>query len=122
MSEVVVASPDSDAEPVAGLLSDDEAQRTGRYADFKSCRDPSRAAVRVSMKPLACVVGDLSLVRALGRDGIPVAVATSDPASKIKRSRYWDRFISVVPREGIEPPTPASSGLRSTTELPRHCH
>ncbi len=26
-----------------------------------------------------------------------------------------------MPREGIEPPTPASSGLRSTTELPRHC-
>ena len=88
MSEVVVASPDSDAEPVAGLLSDDEAQRTGRYADFKSCRDPSRAAVRVSMKPLACVVGDLSLVRALGRDGIPVAVAASEPDSPMSRSRY----------------------------------
>ena len=26
---------------------------------------------------------------------------------------------TMVPREGIEPPTPASSGLRSTTELPR---
>ena len=36
----------------------------------------------------ACVIGDLSMVRALGRDGIPVAVAASDPASKVKRSRY----------------------------------
>jgi predicted ATP-grasp superfamily ATP-dependent carboligase len=39
-------------------------------------------------KPLACVVGDLSLVRALGRDGIPVAVATSAPDSRMTRSRY----------------------------------
>src|SRR5687767_10993521 len=29
-------------------------------------------------------------------------------------------FILVVPREGIEPPTRASSGHCSTTELPRH--
>jgi predicted ATP-grasp superfamily ATP-dependent carboligase/thioesterase domain-containing protein len=42
----------------------------------------------VAGKPLACVIGDLSMVRALGRDGIPVAVATSDPASKVKLSRY----------------------------------
>ena len=40
------------------------------------------------MKPLACVVGDLSLVRALGRDGIPVAVAASEPGSRMRRSRY----------------------------------
>jgi hypothetical protein len=39
-------------------------------------------------KPLACVVGDLSLIRALGRDGIPVAVATSEPESPTRRSRY----------------------------------
>ena len=49
---------------------------------FKRCRDTTRAAVPVSTKPLACVVGDLSMVRALGRDGIPVAVATSEPARK----------------------------------------
>ncbi len=55
---------------------------------FKRCRDTTRAAVAPSLKPLACVVGDLSMVRALGRDGIPVAVATSDPASKVKLSRY----------------------------------
>ena len=51
-------------------------------------RDSARPAASVSTKPFACVVGDLSMVRALGRDGIPVAVATSDPASKVRLSRY----------------------------------
>jgi D-aspartate ligase len=41
-----------------------------------------------STRPLACVVGDLSLVRALGRDGIPVAVAASEPDCPVRRSRY----------------------------------
>jgi D-aspartate ligase len=41
------------------------------------------------MKPLACVVGDLSLVRALGRGGLPVALAAaSEPDSRIGLSRY----------------------------------
>lgn len=40
------------------------------------------------MKPLACVVGDLSLVRALGRYGIPVALAASEVDSGARRSRY----------------------------------
>jgi predicted ATP-grasp superfamily ATP-dependent carboligase len=40
------------------------------------------------MKPLACVVGDLSLVRALGRGGLPVALAASEPDSSIALSRY----------------------------------
>src|SRR4051812_9972908 len=39
------------------------------------------------MKPLACVVGDLSLVRALGRYGIPVALAASEVDSGARRSR-----------------------------------
>jgi predicted ATP-grasp superfamily ATP-dependent carboligase/thioesterase domain-containing protein len=55
---------------------------------FKRCRDTTRAAVPVSRKPLACVVGDLSMVRALGRSAIPVALATSDPASSVMLSRY----------------------------------
>jgi predicted ATP-grasp superfamily ATP-dependent carboligase/thioesterase domain-containing protein len=55
---------------------------------FERSRDTTRTAVPVSTKPLACVVGDLSLVRALGRDGIPVAVAASNPDSRITRSRY----------------------------------
>jgi predicted ATP-grasp superfamily ATP-dependent carboligase/thioesterase domain-containing protein len=55
---------------------------------FKRCRDTTRPVVSVSMKPLACVVGDLSMVRALGRDGIPVAVAASEPDSRMRRSRY----------------------------------
>jgi predicted ATP-grasp superfamily ATP-dependent carboligase len=40
------------------------------------------------MKPLACVVGDLSLVRALGRSGIPVALAATEPDSRVALSRY----------------------------------
>jgi D-aspartate ligase len=51
-------------------------------------RDASRPAVPASNKPLACVVGDLSMVRALGRDGIAVAVAASEPGSRVARSRY----------------------------------
>lgn len=39
-------------------------------------------------KPLACVVGDLSLVRALGRSGIPVAIATREHDSRMRLSRY----------------------------------
>jgi len=39
-------------------------------------------------KPLACVVGDLSLVRALGRDAIPVALAASQVDCGASRSRY----------------------------------
>lgn len=40
------------------------------------------------MLPLACVVGDVSMVRALGRRGLRVAVATSNPESDAARSRY----------------------------------
>jgi predicted ATP-grasp superfamily ATP-dependent carboligase len=40
------------------------------------------------VKPLACVVGDLSMVRALGRSGIPVALAAADPGSRARLSRY----------------------------------
>jgi predicted ATP-grasp superfamily ATP-dependent carboligase len=45
------------------------------------------------MKPLACVVGDLSLVRALGRSGIPVALAATEPDSRIARSRYCAALV-----------------------------
>jgi predicted ATP-grasp superfamily ATP-dependent carboligase/thioesterase domain-containing protein len=55
---------------------------------FKRCRDTTRTVVSISNKPLACVMGDLSLVRALGREGIPVAVAASEADSRITRSRY----------------------------------
>ncbi len=47
------------------------------------------------MTPLACVVGDLSLVRALGRAGIPVALATDDPRSPAARSRFCRRVVEV---------------------------
>jgi predicted ATP-grasp superfamily ATP-dependent carboligase len=74
--------PDSvDAERM--LLDPDAAIFAALY---KKCRDEKQA--RGGGKPLACVIGDLSMVRALGRGGIPVAVAASDPASKVKLSRY----------------------------------
>jgi D-aspartate ligase len=37
---------------------------------------------------VACVIGDLSMVRALGRCGIPVALAGPDPKPEAARSRY----------------------------------
>jgi D-aspartate ligase len=39
-------------------------------------------------KPIACVIGDLSLVRPLGRAGVPVAVATTRADDDTARSRY----------------------------------
>jgi predicted ATP-grasp superfamily ATP-dependent carboligase len=56
---------------------------------YRNCMNERRGSSRkLAGEPMACVVGDLSMVRALGRDGVPVAVATSDPASKVKLSRY----------------------------------
>jgi predicted ATP-grasp superfamily ATP-dependent carboligase/thioesterase domain-containing protein len=56
---------------------------------YKSCWNEKQAIFpRAAGRAFACVIGDLSMVRALGRDGIPVAVAASDPASKVKLSRY----------------------------------
>jgi len=43
---------------------------------------------------LACVIGDLSLVRALGACKIPVAIATSEPSSNITRSRYCREVVT----------------------------
>jgi predicted ATP-grasp superfamily ATP-dependent carboligase len=54
----------------------------------------SRGGLEASGKPLACVIGDLSLVRALGRAGIPVAVTTSGRDSIVRLSRYC---VAVVP-------------------------
>jgi predicted ATP-grasp superfamily ATP-dependent carboligase len=48
---------------------------------------------RVAGKVMACVIGDLSMVRALGRHGIPVAVAASEPNSPMKRSRYCRELV-----------------------------
>jgi D-aspartate ligase len=47
------------------------------------------------MAPFACVIGDLSLVRALGRARIPVAVVTSDPHAPVARSRFCERVVEV---------------------------
>lgn len=45
--------------------------------------------------PLACVIGDLSMVRPLGRCGIPVALVTPDPDSLMTRSRYCAEIVPV---------------------------
>lgn len=61
-----------------------------------------------SGKPLACVAGDISLVRALGRSGIPVAVAAA-PDSPLRRSRYC---AELVPTPGwVESPEAALDAL-----------
>ena len=46
-------------------------------------------------RPLACVVGDVSLVRALGRRGIPVALATDEHGSSATLSRYCREVVPV---------------------------
>ena len=52
-----------------------------------------RAGLHASNKPLACVIGDLSLVRALGRGGIPVAVATGERDPAVRLSRYCAALV-----------------------------
>jgi D-aspartate ligase len=47
------------------------------------------------MSPLACVIGDLNLVRALGYAGLPVAVVTSEPRAPVARSRHCTRVVEV---------------------------
>jgi D-aspartate ligase len=47
------------------------------------------------MAPFACVIGDLSLVRALGRARVPVAVVTADARSPVARSRFCKRVVEV---------------------------
>jgi predicted ATP-grasp superfamily ATP-dependent carboligase len=47
------------------------------------------------MRPLACVVGDVSLVRALGRARIPVALATPEARAPAARSRHCRRVVQV---------------------------
>ncbi len=47
------------------------------------------------MVPFACVVGDVSLVRALGYARIPVALATADARSPVARSRFCKRVVEV---------------------------
>jgi predicted ATP-grasp superfamily ATP-dependent carboligase len=47
------------------------------------------------MTPHACVVGDVSLVRALGRARIPVALATADAGAPAARSRHCRAVVEV---------------------------
>lgn len=46
---------------------------------------------------LACVMGDVSLVRCIGRRGIPVVLATEDVTGPAARSRYVREVIEVSP-------------------------
>ncbi|MBL8327331.1 MAG: hypothetical protein JNJ71_00675 [Rubrivivax sp.] len=45
--------------------------------------------------PLACVAGEISMVRPLGRQGISVALITSEPDSLTARSKYVKSVIEV---------------------------
>jgi predicted ATP-grasp superfamily ATP-dependent carboligase len=77
------------------------------FADFyrKCWTTPARTAGR----PLACVIGDLSMVRALGRDGIPVAVAASASGSPMKRSRYCRALVKTP--SWVDDPEGATAAL-----------
>ena len=46
-----------------------------------------------SARPMACVIGDISMVRALGIRNIPVAFATSEADSKVAKSRYCSEVV-----------------------------
>src|SRR5688572_1033955 len=46
-------------------------------------------------RPLACLAGDFSLLRALGRAGIPVAVASNQADTPLRRSRYCDDVVPI---------------------------
>lgn len=45
-------------------------------------------------RPLGCVIGDISMVRTVGRSGIPVALVAARPGREAARSRYC---VEVVP-------------------------
>ena len=45
--------------------------------------------------PWACLLGDISMVRALGKSGIPVAVATADISDKCIHSRYCMEVVNI---------------------------
>ncbi|HEX6813378.1 MAG TPA: ATP-grasp domain-containing protein [Planctomycetota bacterium] len=46
-------------------------------------------------RPIACVVGDISLLRALGRSGIPAAIAIRDAHSEMRLSRYCAAVVPI---------------------------
>ena len=54
-----------------------------------------RSAQRLPNHRWACVAGDLSLVRSLGRYGIPVALVTSEPETLFAHSRYCQAVVQV---------------------------
>ena len=45
--------------------------------------------------PVACLLGDISMVRALGKSGIPVAIATAELSDKSTHSRYCVDVIDI---------------------------
>jgi D-aspartate ligase len=59
--------------------------------------------------PMACVIGDLSLVRPLGKAGVPVVAVVSDPRAEVARSRYVREAV-VVP-DLVEAPEAAVTAL-----------
>lgn len=61
-----------------------------------------------SSAPWACLLGDISMVRALGIRGIPVALATADRSDKSTRSRYC-RDVIDIPGWHLDPERTVSS-------------
>ena len=53
------------------------------------------------------------------KKGVTVCFSHNYAISPTKKRSYATPSFYMVPREGIGPPTPAFSGPRSTTELPR---
>ncbi len=53
-----------------------------------------RRSTKARGQPMACVIGDISMVRALGICDLPVAVVTHDSDDKSTRSRYCRAVVS----------------------------
>ena len=68
-------------------------------------------------KPIACVIGDLSLIRALGRANLEIAVATTDMAANLVRSRYV-RHVILVPSFADDPHAAVNELLRFGATCP----
>ena len=68
--------------------ADSPGVQKGRIDDVRRSSPAQAPPMSASRRPLACVAGDLSLVRALGRSGISVAAAVQGPDSLLRLSRY----------------------------------
>jgi D-aspartate ligase len=67
--------------------------------------------------PIACVIGDLSLIRALGRANLEIAAVTTDPAADLVHSRYVSRVV-VAPSFAEDPHGAVTELLRFGAQFP----